>query len=316
MRALAVAAALGLALAGCKPKKTVSDAGDAVTRYAKSVGEGAGKLGVRAGQSVGLLEKKWDYVRLAYLSAEAPARLRAGYGLEDEREAGRALAVEFFGRYGRHQNAHLDQYLNLVLATLCAFSERPALPCSAAVLATEEVRTFALPGGYVLITLGSLRLAQSESEVAGALALALAHSQLRHPLALLERLQENAAPAEATQPVTRAAPEEFSRMVEEAARRLIQRGFASEEVRAASREATTMLVRLGYEPGGLKALLARTQVRIQERPEVLPAVDLSFFKTAEQAVQDRLTELHAPESGRSLGDRYRRECVAQLPAPR
>ena len=316
--ALALFIALGvvLGLGACKTKEKVNQAGEAVSKYAKEVGESAEKLGTRAGEKIGLLEKKWDYVRLAYGSAEAPAKLRATYTLGEEREAGRALGAEFIGRYGVCENARLDRYLNLVLASLAAHSERPGLPCHVAVLQSEEYRSFAAPGGYVFVTLGSLRAAESESEVAGMLAQALAHSQLRHSLALLERVLYGREAEAGIKPVTQAGAQEFSVAVEETARLLMRNGFSLEEIGAASREATTMLVRLGYEPGGLRAFLARAKVRMLEKAGGRPPADLALFRAGEQAVDARLAGLHAPETGRSVSDRYRRECLALLPIPR
>ncbi len=223
------------------------------------------------------------------------------------------LAAEIFKRHGHYENERLERYLNLIAAGLCAFSARPALPCCVGILRTDELASYGLPGGYLLVSLGSVRACESESEVAGLLAFALSQVNLRHTLAHLGRLQAGLQPGLAAQPVTQAEDADFTTLIETAAAHLLQDGPTSAEVRACDRTATDLLIRVGYEPGGLKAFLARTQLRLQSGSG--PIKDYANFKQREKAIDERLAELHALTVGRSLTDRFRRECVASLPAP-
>jgi len=311
-----VLALAGLSLAffaGCKPKQTMNAAADSVSKYAKEMGESAGKLGTKAGQSLGLVEKKWDYVRLAYGDGEVPAAVQGRYTVAEEREIGRALAIEWTAKFGCYTHEHLERYLNRIAAALAAYSDRPALPATLLVLDTEEYRWFGAPGGFVLVSLGALRAAESESEAAACVALALAHAQLRHALNLYERIAGGALAFEKGAPVE---PIRFSAAAEETAALLVRNGHVAADVRSAAREATRLLVRLGYEPGGLKAFVERTKVRRQARHPILPADELAYCRTVEEAVAQRLEELHAPASGRTLVPRFRRECASCLPIPR
>ena len=49
--------------------------------------------------------------------------------------------------------------MNRLVAALAAYSDRPALPATALVLDTEEVKCYGAPGGFVLVSLGALRAA-------------------------------------------------------------------------------------------------------------------------------------------------------------
>lgn len=305
-------ALLGCVL-GCKPKKTMSNAADSVSRYAKDVGAGAERLGSKAGQTLGLVDKKWDYVRLAYRDGEPPAKPAGSYLLADEREMGRTLAMEWIAHYERYSHDRMDRYLNHVVAALAAHSARPGLPATVIVLNTEEVRCFGAPGGFVFVTLGGLRSAESESELAGYVALGLAHAQLNHTLALLERVADGAVAFEDGAPKE---PVRLATAAEETASLLRRNGYQPADLRSASREATQMLLRLGYEPGGLKAFTERAKVRKQEKHPILPADELAYARCVGEAVTERLEELHAPAAGRTVVPRFRRECLSCLPIPR
>lgn len=295
-------------LPGCKPKDTAYQVGETTKRYAKDLSSSAERLTIKTGESLGLVEKKFDYVRAAYESGEPPMPLKSEYTLEEEREIGRALTAELLKRYGHYENKEVDRYLNLLLAALCAYSDRPALPCSVAVLRSEEIRSFALPGGYVLVTLGALRLCDSESELAGLLAYNLAQIGLHCTLAQMEQLQPGAA-------ISQLEDDKFSRAVESMSGKLIQDVLAAETGRVCDRAATDLLVRLGFEPGGLKAYLVRVQIQLREKRGGRPLENYAYYKEREQNIDKRLEELHAPTAGRTMNDRYRRECLALLPAP-
>lgn len=307
------ALALLVASFGCKPKQTMNDAADSVSRYAKEMGTSAEKLGTKAGQTLGLVEKKWDYVRLAFRDGEPALVTTGGYAVADERELGRALVLEWLGKYKRYSHDRMDRYLNRLAAAVTAYSARPASPVTVIVLDSEEVMCFGTPGGYVLVTLGGLRAAESESELAGYLALGIAHAQLNHSLTLLERIAGGPLVFEKGVPQE---PVRLSAAAEETVALILRNGYAAADTQAAAREATQWMIRLGYEPGSLKAFSERVKVRKQAKNPILPAEDLAFARQVEEAVDQRLAELHAPTSGRTVVPRFRRECMSCLPIPR
>lgn len=58
----------------------------------------------------------------------------------------------------------------------------PPLPYEFRVLRSNEVFAFSLPGGIVYVSLGLIRIANAEGDLASALAHELAHQKLNHPL--------------------------------------------------------------------------------------------------------------------------------------
>lgn len=310
LRILPVLACLAL-LAAAACKQTAQQ----VSATVKSYAEGVSTAGRATGEELGLLKPRtFDYVRRAWNAHEEPAALAGTYTFEQERELGRALAAEFQGRLGRHENDRLERYLALVAAALAAHSERPDLPAAVSILRSETVACYAAPGGYVLVTFGALRLCRSESELAGLFAQAIAYSASRRALADLEGLQAELNPAGGGD-LNRLDANGFSNLLEQAANRFVARGYDYERLAACDRQAVDLLVRLGYEPGGLKAFLTRQQVQIHERSGGRPALGLDAFKGREEAIDARLAQLAAPSIGRNLVQRFRQECQARLPAP-
>jgi len=316
---LAWAAAAGLAgfmlFAGCKPKESAYKASEAVSAYAKDMSDSAGRLTSKAGEKLGLVDKKWDYVRLAWNIEEETAAGTA-VGFDAERELGRALFAEFIARHGQLADERMDRYLNLLAAGVAAHGSRPGLPVCVAVLQSEDRLAWGLPGGYLVVTLGALRCCESESEAAGVLASALAQSNLRFVLALAAQEQAALGAAATGKPAAQLDAALFSKVVQVTATKLLQQGPSNLEWRAGDRTATAMLVRMGYEPGGLKAWLARVQVKLLEESGGRPLKDRATFRLREDAIAERLEELHAPAIGRTISDRWKREVKTRLPAPR
>lgn len=100
--------------------------------------------------------------------------------LKREIQIGRTLAARLARRYGIVRNEELTRYVALVGGSLAAVSARSELPFRFGILDTEEVNAFACPGGYTLITLGSLRLMENEAELAAVLAHEISHTSLQH----------------------------------------------------------------------------------------------------------------------------------------
>jgi predicted Zn-dependent protease len=303
-----------LALAGCKPKESAYKATEAVSSYARDMGDAAGRATTKAGERLGLVDKKWDYVRLAWETSAKPPASAPAYEFEDEREAGRTLMAEFIARFGKLRDDSVERYLNHVTAGLAAYSDRPSAPVCVAVLMTEERRAWGLPGGYLVVTIGALRCCESESEAAGLLASVLAMSNLKCALSRMAEQQAALLPESTGKRATELSDEDFAKVVQATATNLIKDGLSETDVRSSDRTATDLLVRLGYEPGGLKAWLARVQVKRQQEAGGKPLKDYGSFKARDTAIDERLAEIHAPSLGRSIADRWRRDCSAHLPA--
>jgi len=98
---------------------------------------------------------------------------------EQEKAIGQASAAKMISVFGLYENPAMVNYVNLVGNTVARQGPRD-VPYHFAVLDTEIINAFALPGGYIFITRGALANMKSEAELAGTLAHEVAHVDGRH----------------------------------------------------------------------------------------------------------------------------------------
>lgn len=106
-----------------------------------------------------------------------------GFTLQEEREIGFQSAVLLAKRYGYYKNDKINNYVNRVGKSIVKqVSKRPQITYSFYVLDTPEINAFAVPGGFIFITKGALKVLANEAELAGVLAHEVAHVELGHGL--------------------------------------------------------------------------------------------------------------------------------------
>ena len=113
-----------------------------------------------------------------------PSGFETEFNLSDAEEAelGFGMAQQFLSNQRLVADEALQRYVNSVGVWVTQQSERPNLPWRFAVIEGEAPNAFAVPGGYVFITLGMLALAESESELAGILGHEISHVVRKHHL--------------------------------------------------------------------------------------------------------------------------------------
>lgn len=113
--------------------------------------------------------------------------------LEDwkaEMEIGRNMAGRLLQYYGAYEDEALVRYLNEIASLLAShspFSERRFM---IEILNYEQPNAFACPGGYILVSLGALRHAENEAELAAVIAHEIAHIGLQHMYKKLQEMNE------------------------------------------------------------------------------------------------------------------------------
>jgi predicted Zn-dependent protease len=108
------------------------------------------------------------------------------FSTEDEIELGNGVTAGVLGASRLHPDQNLQRYVNRVGKWLAMHSDRPELPWSFAVIDTETINAFAMPGGGVLVSSGLIKRLASESELAGVLAHEIAHVVKKHQLSAIQ----------------------------------------------------------------------------------------------------------------------------------
>jgi predicted Zn-dependent protease len=97
-----------------------------------------------------------------------------------ELEIGRNMAGRLLAAYGTQPDSQLTEYVNQVGMYVAGFSDHPERKYMFEIIEGDFVNAFACPGGYILLTLGTIKHAENEAELAGVLAHEIAHVGLKH----------------------------------------------------------------------------------------------------------------------------------------
>ncbi len=101
------------------------------------------------------------------------------YSMQKEMALGRQLAQEVRRQAKVLDDPLITEYVNRVGQNLVRNSDAK-VPFTFEVIEGPEVNAFALPGGYVFVYTGLIKMADEEDEFAGALAHEIAHVAARH----------------------------------------------------------------------------------------------------------------------------------------
>ncbi|MFB3854398.1 MAG: M48 family metalloprotease [Vicinamibacterales bacterium] len=234
---------------------------------------------------------------------------------EEERRLGEAVSQKVRERYGVVQDKAVHRYVALVGTVLAQAGSRPGLDYRFIVLDTDGVNAFAAPGGYVHITRGALGLIRTEAELAGVLAHELVHVTSKHTIKAIQKGKFIRMAAEETLSANDAL---FAQLVDRTTE-LVMAGFGRAEELESDQVGIRVANKVGYDPKGLAAVLARIDERNQGRSEKQglwashPEMAERLQRIARQVTAEKLN------ASATLADRYARfisyEAKAQVDIP-
>ncbi len=226
------------------------------------------------------------------LSAEPPLTAEQKNQLEEaqsEMDIGRNMAGRILRLYGTHGDEGLTQYVNEVGVLVSRSSDFSDRRYMFEIYKSDSVNAFACPGGYILISLGAIKLAKSEAELAHILGHEITHVGKKHMLKALQKMNKeelDRAAAKDTEQETpetvlirkRPEPEEsltgatLARYltgnsagfnVIKAAKAgmalMLEKGLGAELEFDADREGTRYAIQAGYHPKALMNFLCRIE---------------------------------------------------------
>ena len=111
-----------------------------------------------------------------------------GISQQQEVEMGAQEAQQVSAQLPMLQDATINAYVNSLGNQLARTTSRADLDWNFAVVNTDVINAFALPGGYVYVNRGVLSRASNESELAGVLAHEIEHVVQRHSVKQMEQV--------------------------------------------------------------------------------------------------------------------------------
>lgn len=265
--------------------------------------------------------------------------------LAAEIDLGRNMAGRLLAHYGALENEGLIGYVNQVGNYVASFGDHPERRYMFAVLDSEMVNAFACPGGYILVTLGALRNARNEAELAAVLGHESAHVGLQHMYKTLKKMDskelDSVAKAadkksmndENFKARSRPDPSEKSEAGELIARYLsgatgvsvlqaakagmsliLEKGLDHEMEFEADREGVKYAINAGYSPKGMVEFLTRLQKnKSKANTKILETTHPSLKDRLDQ-VSNLLVKMNLENTAGSLGEARFNKVFKLLPA--
>jgi beta-barrel assembly-enhancing protease len=101
------------------------------------------------------------------------------YSVEQEIALGKQLAIEIEKQARIVDDSVVSEYINRLGQNLVRNSD-VTFPVSFKLIESDEINAFTLPGGFIFVNTGLLKLSANEAELAAAMAHELGHSAARH----------------------------------------------------------------------------------------------------------------------------------------
>lgn len=114
----------------------------------------------------------------------------ASVSQQQEVQMGQQTAAQVNAQLPMLRDALVDSYVNSLGQAIASRTSRADLQWQFAVVNTDVINAFALPGGFVYVNRGVLSRASNESELAGVLAHEIEHVVRRHSVKQMEQVQQ------------------------------------------------------------------------------------------------------------------------------
>jgi len=224
---------------------------------------------------------------------------------EEEQAIGEATAAKMVAMFGLVESPGLVRYVNLVGNAVAQFAPRQ-VPYRFAILDSDIVGAFALPGGFVFITKTAIEGMNDESQLAGALGHEIFHISERHLEAEI-RGKKNSAWAIQEAKAKTGSPPLLSAQVDALLGDLFNTRLSRDKEDAADSQGTALAVQAGYAAGGLREFLQNLErVESTEQGKRATGQLLSTHPPFKERIDSlKLAVLRAGAGGATLQARFK-----------
>lgn len=106
---------------------------------------------------------------------------------EQEIEIGKQTNQQVLSQYQLYNNSQIQQYVSDLGQELVSASDSRDIPFNFQVVSSDEVNAFATPGGFVYVTTGLLKTAETRAQLASVMAHEIAHINEKHGVKALKQ---------------------------------------------------------------------------------------------------------------------------------
>jgi predicted Zn-dependent protease len=253
------------------------------------------------------VDKNTDKAKPVATRVERAADTFVSWSPQEEEEIGAAAAAKMIAMFGTYDEPRLVRYLNLVGSAIAQFAPRQAA-YRFAILDTDIVGAFALPGGYIFITKAAVEGMNNEAELAGALGHEIIHVSERHLESEIRSKKTSAwAVQEGRAASTVPAAEALRRRADALLSDMFTMRLSRDKEEGADVRGTQLAAQAGYASNGLLNFL-RTLETAQSQPGT--ARNFGQLLSTHPPFQERIATLEpivqkAASAGRTLEPRFR-----------
>lgn len=215
--------------------------------------------------------------------------LAAERDLEKEQELGRKLAKDIEKQYEVVKDLAQNSLLQKIGNKLAAVSDLEGMTYHFKILNKEGVNAFSLPGGYIYVTADLLDYIQSDDELAGVLAHEMAHIIHNHAL---KQTEDNTKYSLMTILAVLLTREPDVAVLGKLTTITFLNQYSREYEEEADLTALELLMKAGYNPGGLLTFLERLYTQESFKPEVNWGIFQTHPATGDRVnyIRDKLIE--------------------------
>ena len=212
----------------------------------------------------------------------------------DEEKVGRAAAAQVLGAAPLVASDAAHHYVNLLGLTLSAHGVAN-YKWHIGVIKSDAINAFAMPGGYILLSSGLLKLLETEDELAFVLAHELSHVGRRHHYQVVQRQRLADQAAKGLQTVTQDGD---TAKLAQASGQIYARGLDKTAEFESDRLGVEIMTRAGYDPAAAINVLEKLQ-HLQgndPRAELLFATHPSPAERLDMLLQAGIDKLPRPSA--------------------
>lgn len=247
---------------------------------------------------------------------EVAQRFLGEYEISPEQEGiGLGIAARVAGN-GLNNNRELNNYVNLIGSVLTENSGAYEQQFRIFILQSSEINAISLPGGYIFITEGMLRIMRSESELAAVIGHEMMHIILKHGFKEIGKQKEIIRAEKADQELdAEGAVMEDSTAVAELeefaldANDIVSKPRLIEYEYEADKGAVILLRRAGYDPSAIVTMVRRMRDIVgtySESQRDNPFVKMDFQKRL-ISIEEFLNRHFPQRSGEQMIERFEQE---------
>ena len=187
--------------------------------------------------------------------AKAVTAWTSDIGVADEVAMGQSLAARAFVSFGQpYPDDALQGYVTTVGRLVALQSERPTLHFSFVVVQNDTPNSLALPGGYIFISTGLLKMLKSESELACILGHEVCHVAHKDGVAVVARDRRLSTLVDFGTALDKQVGQ-YRQFVDQTYTMLTTEGYDQRYETIADGAGTQYAYRAGYNPAGLLPFL-------------------------------------------------------------